>query len=701
VTLLGLPLETLAILFGAAGAVVTVLYILKLRRRKVHVPFAKLWARVIRERESTSLFKHLRRLLSLLVQLFFLGLVAFALGDPRLSAVVVEGRSIVVLLDTSASMKARDIQEGGGGGTRMAAALARARAIVRGMGGADSLMLVRMDAQVTPLGPFSSDEKALTLSLEGVEASDTRGDLVRALRFAADALRGRKNPLLVLVTDGAYPKEELDAVLLDGKSGREVAGAAPPPAAAKAKGTGAKGAKGTRGAGSASAGAGELDRVDLRGVEVRASLVGRQAGNLGIVAFNARRYARNKLSFEIFLEVMNYFEGTQEVDLHLLVDDQLVEVKRLKLGPSERARYTCDPDLKERKSSWCNLAASGELLEARLVRPGDVGETPRAIDPFPLDDRAVALLPRQRKQRILLVSRGNLYLEGALLLDENIELARVTPAAYDAAKARWADAIVFDGFYPEAAPDRHQLLLAPPDGARSPFTVAKRLPAPIVTEQDKNHPVMRWVTLKDVNISTSASFAAGPGVQVLASSFKDAVMVARVDGARRSVAFGFDVTRSDLPLRVAFPLLVVNSLGWFAGEGEGAEATFRSGETFELSVVDAAGAAPAGERVELRGPDGRPIPAQAREGRVTVYGGQVGVYTAIAGAVRARAAVNLADARESKIAPARPFALGGRALEPPQGFGLSLRREIWVYLLLVALGITLVEWLTYNRRVTV
>ena len=31
----------------------------------------------------------------------------------------------------------------------------------------------------------------------------------------------------------------------------------------------------------------------------------------------------------------------------------------------------------------------------------------------------------------------------------------------------------------------------------------------------------------------------------------------------------------------------------------------------------------------------------------------------------------------------------------------ALRREIWIYLLLAAIGLTLVEWLTYNRRVTV
>ncbi len=64
-SLLGLSLTQLATIFAAFGGAVTLLYILKLRRRRVHVPFAKLWMRVLQEQESTSLFRRLKRLLSL------------------------------------------------------------------------------------------------------------------------------------------------------------------------------------------------------------------------------------------------------------------------------------------------------------------------------------------------------------------------------------------------------------------------------------------------------------------------------------------------------------------------------------------------------------------------------------------------------------------------------------------------------------
>jgi len=95
---------------------------------------------------------------------------------------------------------------------------------------------------------------------------------------------------------------------------------------------------------------------------------------------------------------------------------------------------------------------------------------------------------------------------------------------------------------------------------------------------------MRWVTLKDVNISSSVRFNRAPGLQVLAASFHNAVIVARTEQNVKSVAFGFDVTRSDLPLRIAFPILIINSLDWFSGDNEQLIAGYTTGETWTVPV---------------------------------------------------------------------------------------------------------------------
>src|SRR5829696_6806717 len=107
--LTGVPLQQLIQIGALAGAIVVVFYILKLRRRPVAVPFSKIWERILRDKEATSLFSQLKRLLSLLLQLALLALLLLALGDPRPAANVIEARNIVVLIDASASMQAVDV----------------------------------------------------------------------------------------------------------------------------------------------------------------------------------------------------------------------------------------------------------------------------------------------------------------------------------------------------------------------------------------------------------------------------------------------------------------------------------------------------------------------------------------------------------------------------------------------------------------
>src|SRR5262245_66299808 len=113
-TLLSGPLPArAAAVAGAIGAVtVTVLYLIRLRRRRMVVPFAALWLAAAGPRRTTSWARRLRDLLSLALALALLGLLLLGAVDPRPAAADRAGRSIVVLVDRSASLSAR-----GGSGT--------------------------------------------------------------------------------------------------------------------------------------------------------------------------------------------------------------------------------------------------------------------------------------------------------------------------------------------------------------------------------------------------------------------------------------------------------------------------------------------------------------------------------------------------------------------------------------------------------
>ena len=195
--LTGLALSQVLTIFGGFAAAVTVLYLLKLRRRQVEVPFVQLWHTVIAEKRSTRLFSALKRLFSWLLALAVVAALALAMGDPRYKGDDDEGRTTVVLIDASASMQATDVEGG-----RLAAGRREVERLIEGIGSDERMLVAQMDATTVPLGPLSSEPQELTESLARLEPTDVAADLGRGLRFALDVLRNRERPRIVIVSDG-------------------------------------------------------------------------------------------------------------------------------------------------------------------------------------------------------------------------------------------------------------------------------------------------------------------------------------------------------------------------------------------------------------------------------------------------------------------------------------------------------------------
>jgi hypothetical protein len=664
-----MALSTLAQIAAVLGGLLVVAYILKLRRRRYEVPFSKLWQRVLKDKQSSSLWHRLKRLLSLLVQLLFLGLLVFAALDPRLGGASKAARNVVIIIDASASMKAQD--DGGDKPARIDQAKLEAKKVLAAMGGADVAMILRMDGQTTALSRFDADAARLGHLVDQITASDTPADLPRALQAAADALRGRPHPLVIIIGDGAYRDEQKNEVIW-----------AAPPALPTADGTAT---------GTPLVDRTLLGKVDLSGIDVAFVPVGKQARNIGIVSFNVRRYFQNKMSYEVLVEVENFGDEPESVKFTLESAGNAIDVKTIDLKPHERVRRIY-PDLG---------GGDDRSLTARIEpTKGQDGQL-KPHDAFPVDDVAYALLPERKRQRVLIVTADNLYLEGALLLDPNITADKLRPAEYPAAlsdgRVHVYDVAIFDDYTPDKLPPVPAVIYFNPTGPQSPVAVRGEVKRPFVTDTDKDHPVSRWVTLSDVNIDAANVLTPDAGDTVLARSIRDPLIVAGKREGKKIVAFGFSLAGTDLMLRVAFPVLMINSLDWFAGDESELITTYRTGQVWHIPVDTETQV----RTIEVRDPLLRSVKAPVIDGRAEMYGRTAGLYRVTAGVETFQVAANLADPFESSIAPARELVLGGKTLAGAPEFAPSVSRQIWIWLCLAALALTLVEWLTYNRRITV
>lgn len=641
----GLGFAQLAAIFGAAAAVAVAFYILKLRRRLVPTPFIPLWNRILRDKDATSLFSKLKRLLSLLLQLLLLLLLVLALGDPRTKAALVKGRTLVVLLDASASMQAVD----GNGVSRFARAKDEAKNLARGLGGSDRMLIAQMDAVTTALGPMGAETSDLLRAVDTATVTDTRADIARGLTFADDALLGQDEPEIILISDGAL-------------------GLAVPADPAKPEQPATPG-------------------VTLIAPRSKLSFVkvGEGEENLAITQFSVRRYPLDKARYEVMLEVANLGTKDADVELSLFGDGELSDLTKLRVRAGERLpRF------------YPNLTGASAKLEAK-IRPLE-----GATDVMPGDDVAFALLPERRRARVLVVTPGNTYLEAALLLDEYLDVTTLGPAEWLTRRKEPADVVIFDGVTPVEPPGMHALYLNPA-GTGAPVGVGPLLEAPGFDKIERKHPLVRFLALDDVNIKEGHKLVPQKEDRVVGASAEGPLLVTGERAGKKFVVLGFDPRESDLPLRVAWPLFLVNSVNFFVDEGEDYLSSVKTGSVWRIPAPEGASAAKVTE------PGGRTFTVPVHDGRAVFFGAKQGYYELQAegmvpgepGSETIRFAANLLDATESTIKPASELVVTGTPAEAPKGFSIGTKRELWILLIALALLLTVVEWATYHRRLTV
>lgn len=625
----GMELSTLGTIAGLVAAALTVLYVLKLRKRRIEVPFSPLWQQILADQKQQSdLWRRLKRFFSWLLHILMAALLAFALADPHLENEVVEGRHILLLVDSSASMAATDVS---GGANRLDVAKKKAREILETMGPDDRVMLVNFNNQVQPLSPFVAEPSILEQPLRDIQPSATGTNYQQAITFAADSLRDEASAELVVITDGA---------------GLEIPET--------------------------------ISNVDFgENTTVRHLKVGESKGNLAITAFNVRRYLANKLDFELFLKIKSYFDRPVTAEVQIYANGSLVDTKPVSLAPGEVYQ-----------KFYPSQAVAGENLEARIKLT-----TADARDVFPLDDRAYALLPEVTRSKIEVVTDGNLYLEGPLLLNPNLEVVKVAPEDWTPNPAEY-DATFFDRFTPPA-PERGNYFYIDPSGDDSPWEDRGVLNDPIITRVKKTHPLMRWITFADVNIGTARKLKTTKDDDVVASSaLGTPILLTRPGDDLKLAALSFDVRNSDLPLRVAFPVMLLNLIDWFNADENSLVESYKTGDTWSIPVPLDTG------EVTVTNPRGETTKVPVYEGSAVVYGDVTGFYTIRTGTEEIRVPGNLVNTTESEISPTDLEFEDTETRRDTSALVFD-RTEIWIWALLLVMLLLVIEWATYNRRVTV
>ncbi len=151
--------------------------------------------------------RRLREPWALLAQVLFLLLIILALANPRWG-VNFEGRSVVVVLDTSIWSQARPV----GSSSWIDKERTEALRLVDSLPSADRVLLLPAEADAPPLLPFTVDRGALRRAIEQASATSGIADIPRALAIGRAALNGSRRGLLVYVGPGMVDRQQANAL---------------------------------------------------------------------------------------------------------------------------------------------------------------------------------------------------------------------------------------------------------------------------------------------------------------------------------------------------------------------------------------------------------------------------------------------------------------------------------------------------------
>ncbi|MBM3222630.1 MAG: VWA domain-containing protein [Candidatus Tectomicrobia bacterium] len=332
-----------------------------------------------------------------------------------------------------------------------------------------------------------------------------------------------------------------------------------------------------------------------------------------------------------------------------------------------------------------------EVIVATLPGPlkGTVQAEVLIDDDFPLDNRAYGVVATPTQTWVLLVGESNYFLETLLTSLPGL-LVNVAPQVSEDTLPRLLEAnqlIIFNGVQPPPLRRGHFLLLntAPQDQRLVTEGTVQR---PQVLDWQRQHPLLQFVDLTALHVEEALVVRPETGAQSLVDATWTSLLSVIDEPPLRVVMLAFDLMRSDLPLRVAFPVLMSNLLRWLHPPQEEMSAGHVQAGMPHTIFFDKPVS-----HITVQDPQGKQRDYSVTGNPWTFADAQkVGTYILRTGEAKHYLAVNLLDAAESDINPSDQLASFAPGVKPaaPQHAGV-VETPLWLYVLLGAVVVLLGE----------
>jgi hypothetical protein len=628
------------------------LYFLKLKRQPLEVPSTYLWSRTIEDLHVNSLWQRLRQSILLLLQLLLILLLIFAVLRPGWRGAALDGDRFIFLIDNSASMTATDVEP-----TRLDEAKRRVTEMIKRMKSGDVAMVVSFSDRAQIVQPFTYSRRKLQLAVKEIAPTNRTSDLGEALRVAAPlANPGRTGD----VSKGDDPvAEALKAdlhIFTDGGFGR-------------------------------------VTNFSRGNLNITYVAIGKDtATNVGITAFSTQRNSEKPEQLQAYARLDNFGDRDVSVAVSLELDGDWRDTDKVEI-PAGRSGGI-EFDLEDLESGTLRL-----VIEDK--------------DDLAADNVAYTAVNTLRRARVLLITPRNEALTLSLSTDRALQVGDVSTATpeileskehYKKAESGAFDLIIYDQCSPKKMPQCSTLFIGrlPPGDA---WSAGESAAVPQVIDTERTHPLLRFIDLGNVAIAEARPLKPPPGSTTLIEAQAGPICVIAPRKGFEDCVLGFEVVghdeegwyaNTDWVRRYSFPLFIHNALEYLGGgHAVAAAGTVQPGQPMTIRNVTPV------ERITVTDPnrDKREIGRQGQAGFIYGYTDELGAYEVREQkTLTQRFTVNLFDPSESDIRP-KPMIYTDYEEILGRAEWLSMRSELWRWIVIGALVLLAVEWYIYNRRV--
>lgn len=408
--------------------------------------------------------------------------------------------------------------------------------------------------------------------------------------------------------------------------------------------------------------------------------VGGALRDLGITGFRA---SQRTSGVAAVARVSNFGSRPARSDLELFVDGQLSDVRPLRV-----------PAHRQQNLFWSSLPPDAQRLQVKLTVRDDMSA----------DKSAWSAVSGNSIRRVLLVSKGDYFLEAALTDDPDVRLSALPPAAYQPGMEAPYDVAIFDGFLPPVLPATSALLIGPPKGRLGPLRFGGTESGGAVVASTgisgSAASILKYVDLSDVHVAQSRAASLPGWLQPLATAGGSTVLAAGARNTTRLALVDFNLQRSDWPLRISFPVVLQNLMPYLAPGLTLGQTNISTGGTVTFFPP------PGTHQIEVTGPGGavtrleRPFPPFTATSRPGLYQVRAVKQTlkgqpSPTGGLSAAFAVNFFPARPAP-APGPPTLHIGRTAKGGTLTASIPISVVWVFVLFALLFLAAEWWIAFR-----